>query len=451
MLIKTFRSRLSIKAQSLFYSLLLATPLISVVQVAFPEAAHAAACASGATASVSGVTYTVSPSHGQVFYIDSGVTPRIDAAYVGYNIQTSADKTNIWVKLSNFTGGQVTLANGDTSSLQQISSITSGVANAKTAYFLLKASGTTSASAQTHTVTVYDGNPNRGGTQLYTCDFSFTNVRETIKAAANKVQTITVPASNPNLGSLVSIVVTGSTGNPGQGASPDNDVMWVSPAAYSTWPTSALRLESTSILMDQDGNFGTTNDQVLTTDKLLITNMNGNYFGSGKKVTSSTQYRATYNFRVIGSASSAVKVAPVAQISSGTQMKHTDLSGLAGGGAFPTINLTGVTSTMSVTKRISPTGRVTNKALTSNVATLTTQEAHGLVTGDKVYITDVGAPFDGLQTVASAPTGTTFTFAVTNTNIGSTAATGEAFKQSGTSAIVPYEVVVSSTDATNTL
>lgn len=431
----------------------LSSSILAIVVAAPAKAAPA--CASGATATVSGVTYTVSPSHGQVFYIDTGVTPRLDAAYVGYNIQTSANKSNIWVKLSSFTGGQVTLANGDSNALQQISTITSGAANAKTAYFLLKASGTTSASAQTHNVTVYDGNPNRGGTELYSCDFTFTNVRETIKAAANKVQTISVPAANPNLGSLVTIVVTGTTGNPGAGASPDGDVMWVSPAAYSTWPTSALRLESTSIIMDQDGDFSSTSDQVTTTDKLLITGMNGNYFsslpgGGTKKVTSATQYRATYNFRVIGSASSAVRVAPVAQISSGTQMKHSDLSSLQNGSAFPTINLSGVTSTMSVTKKISPIARVTNKALTSNVATLTTQEAHGLADNDKVYVSDVGAPFDGLQTITSV-TATTFTFAVTNANITSTAATGEAFKQDGTSAVVPYEVTVSSTDATNTL
>lgn len=67
---------------------------------------------------------------------------------------------------------------------------------------------------------------------------------------------------------------------------------------------------------------------------------------------------------------------------------------------------------------------VTNKALTSNVATLTTSTAHGLVAGDLVWIEGVGSPFDSTTaayTVASTPTTTTFTYAKTNTNISSTA------------------------------
>jgi hypothetical protein len=69
---------------------------------------------------------------------------------------------------------------------------------------------------------------------------------------------------------------------------------------------------------------------------------------------------------------------------------------------------------------------VTNKALTSNVATLTMSVAHGLVVGDKLWIQGVGSPFDtGLpytgDTVLSVPTTTTFTYARTNSNISSTA------------------------------
>jgi len=69
---------------------------------------------------------------------------------------------------------------------------------------------------------------------------------------------------------------------------------------------------------------------------------------------------------------------------------------------------------------------ITNKALTSNVATLTTSTAHGLVTGDEVWVEGVGAPFDsttGPYTVTSYTT-YTFSYAKTNANIASTAATG---------------------------
>jgi hypothetical protein len=67
---------------------------------------------------------------------------------------------------------------------------------------------------------------------------------------------------------------------------------------------------------------------------------------------------------------------------------------------------------------------VTNKALTSNVATLTTSTAHGLVAGDSVWVEGVGSPFDSTTapyTVIDTPTTTTFTYAKTNTNIASTA------------------------------
>ena len=68
--------------------------------------------------------------------------------------------------------------------------------------------------------------------------------------------------------------------------------------------------------------------------------------------------------------------------------------------------------------------KVTNKALTSTVATLTTSTAHGLVAGDSVWVEGVGSPFDSTTvayTVIDTPTTTTFTYAKTNTNISSTA------------------------------
>ena len=67
---------------------------------------------------------------------------------------------------------------------------------------------------------------------------------------------------------------------------------------------------------------------------------------------------------------------------------------------------------------------VTFKQLTSNIATITTSTAHGLVAGDETVITDVGSSFDGTITVVSAPTATTFTFYSYNNNVPLTASTG---------------------------
>ncbi|NCU72554.1 MAG: hypothetical protein EBY66_06040, partial [Candidatus Fonsibacter lacus] len=66
------------------------------------------------------------------------------------------------------------------------------------------------------------------------------------------------------------------------------------------------------------------------------------------------------------------------------------------------------------------TASVTNKALTSNVATLTTSAAHGLAVGMEIAVTGVDATFNGTYTIASVPTTTTFTYAKTAANVAST-------------------------------
>ena len=67
------------------------------------------------------------------------------------------------------------------------------------------------------------------------------------------------------------------------------------------------------------------------------------------------------------------------------------------------------------------TASVSNKALTSNVATLTTSAAHGFCTGMEVTITGVDATFNGTYTITGVPTTTTFTYAKTAGNVASTA------------------------------
>jgi hypothetical protein len=64
---------------------------------------------------------------------------------------------------------------------------------------------------------------------------------------------------------------------------------------------------------------------------------------------------------------------------------------------------------------------ISNKALTSNVATLTTTAAHGLCTGMEIVITGVDATFNGTYTITGVPTTTTFTYAKTASNVASTA------------------------------
>lgn len=70
---------------------------------------------------------------------------------------------------------------------------------------------------------------------------------------------------------------------------------------------------------------------------------------------------------------------------------------------------------------------VSNKALTSNVATITTSAAHGLFVGDSVKITGVDTTFNGTWTIATVPSTTTFTYARTATNVTSASSSGSVF------------------------
>ena len=63
---------------------------------------------------------------------------------------------------------------------------------------------------------------------------------------------------------------------------------------------------------------------------------------------------------------------------------------------------------------------INNKALTSNVATLTTTAVHGLCTGMEIVITGVDATFNGTYRITGVPTTTTFTYAKTASNVAST-------------------------------
>jgi hypothetical protein len=64
---------------------------------------------------------------------------------------------------------------------------------------------------------------------------------------------------------------------------------------------------------------------------------------------------------------------------------------------------------------------ISNKALTTNVATLTTTAAHGLSVGMQITITGVDATFNGEYRITGVPTTTTFTYAKTASDVASTA------------------------------
>ena len=67
---------------------------------------------------------------------------------------------------------------------------------------------------------------------------------------------------------------------------------------------------------------------------------------------------------------------------------------------------------------------ISNVALTSNVATITTASAHGYSTGDSVTVDASNNVFDGSYVITTVPTSTTFTYAKVNANVPSAVATG---------------------------
>lgn len=76
---------------------------------------------------------------------------------------------------------------------------------------------------------------------------------------------------------------------------------------------------------------------------------------------------------------------------------------------------------------------VSNKALTSNLATLTTNAAHGITqVGTVVTIQGVDTVFDGTYVIHSIPTTTTFTYVKTNANV-----TSAAVSPVGTATFIP--------------
>ena len=74
---------------------------------------------------------------------------------------------------------------------------------------------------------------------------------------------------------------------------------------------------------------------------------------------------------------------------------------------------------------ITPTVSITNVALTTNVVTITTAVAHGLGVGQVVTVAaTTNTAVNGTYTIASVPSTTTFTYALTASNISSVADTG---------------------------
>ena len=311
----------------------------------------------------------VTPSHGKVMYIDTGQGQNINASYVGYKVSvTGSNRSDIWVELDGFENDIVQLANG-LDQYMQLGAINAN--SSKVSYFLLKADRPTTV-GQVHNVRIFNGNPEiSGNTELYSCKFTLQRVRETIKAAANKVLGVTT-SSVSVIGDELVVEHSGQTGTIGAGSSPDNNMIWISPASNAAWPTRALKLTSVQVVYWTNKTLNGTS--MTKTDELILSPAI-NSIGGNKDPKS---YVATYRFKVIGKAKATV--APVAQISSGTQIKHTDMAGYYNTNGTAKYPVDTTTTTVSATATKVGAG-------TSNISV----SGSNVVIGYTISVTNTGA------------------------------------------------------------
>jgi hypothetical protein len=90
---------------------------------------------------------------------------------------------------------------------------------------------------------------------------------------------------------------------------------------------------------------------------------------------------------------------------------------------------------------------VSNKSLTSNIATLTTSAAHGFEVGQSVTVAGVDSTFNGTFTISAVPTTTTVRYAKNATNVESTAVSpvGTAVRNAGYIAVTDFASQTSTT------
>ncbi|HEX8720492.1 MAG TPA: hypothetical protein VF736_07680 [Pyrinomonadaceae bacterium] len=252
---------------------------------------------------------TIARTSSSVFYLDKDGKPTpLRCMYVSYQITNDATyRPDVYVTVGNFVNGYVSLA-PDEDGVVHLGAMNPG--ETKTAFFYLQAEETETPFGlillPQHTVRVYNGNPSSGATQAASASFTMTT-KNTIQASANKVTTVISGPNPATLGGTLTMTVTGDTGTIGAAG-----ILSFTPATYLGWAASSYELYQSTITLT-GGNTGT------FTNQLSMTVPSSN----------TTSYEAIYLFRAVNFTTAPTAVSPIAFISSGTQVKHTDTSGYA--------------------------------------------------------------------------------------------------------------------------
>ena len=163
------------------------------------------------------------------------------------------------------------------------------------------------AAAQGFTVTLFSGPP--ATNLLQSQAFSLT-VSDTISSSNNTVSTVVVSSTSPTLGSIITVTVTGATGTIGAAR-----IFYASPETTVSFPATSFRLVDTSVTFS-GANAGTFANQLLIPSSAFSS-------------TATTNYSFTATYLVVGTTATTTPVSPVAFISSGAQVKHTNTSSFA--------------------------------------------------------------------------------------------------------------------------
>ena len=333
---------------SAFAGLIIVLAASAVAALSVAPSAQAATCSSAAV--------TVTPMHSpdgtqRPFYSDDfGGGTSNHSGYVGYELAGASLGSDVWIKLSGFSGGALGLAANQSESIPVRA--TSQAGNSLV-YAYLTASAI-SATAQTFTVEVWNGKPGQGGsTQVCATTDGFSSVTKVISAAANKITSVNVSNSSPAIGGSFDVSAVGDTGTVGAGPSSDQDaagngVFSMAPAMSDSWPADAFTLTGTQVAFSS----GTTYRDQLRVYPTLPAH------------TNSLGYTATYHFIVRNTTTAATAVYPVQNIASGTQVKYTGTyPGTISQISSPTITASLVKTATSIT---GPPYHVTYQVVVSN-------------------------------------------------------------------------------------
>ena len=271
----------------------------------------------------------ITQSSSPVFYNDltpPAGAPSLTDMYEAYKITNTGPTSyaDVWATIGNFVGGVVSLSATEPGQVN-LGPLAAGAST--TAFFYLKSNATTN-SAQTYTVSAFDGAP--VAANLLTAQaLAFTSVSNTQTASPNQVTSVTSGPTPPVLGGIVTMTVTGSTGTLGS-----TNAAIFTPAVFESWRADAYQMISSSVSFT-GGNTGTFNDTL----SFNLTN------------SATSDYTAVYKFRAVGTTATPTAVAPVGFFNSGNPIKHTD-TGTSNFTALAPIQPANNTTTL--TKSVSP-------------------------------------------------------------------------------------------------